>query len=286
MNYISLKMKNRILFVMAFCLSISIIEGSAETGVKNKIDLPDRGFCAHRGAMGTHPENTIVSFEAAVESGAQMVELDVWLTKDGKMVIMHDATVDRTTNGSGKILDFSLAEIKKLDAGGWKSAEFKGEKVPTFEEVLNVLPRNIWINVHVKGEGDTPVMAARLLQKQNRLHQAFLACSAKAADAARKAFPDILICNMDRQDSNWEYVNATIAMKANFIQLKGKITPEFADYSEALKKNGIRINYFGTDSPEELKLLFNYGVDFPLVNDIVHTIAFSDELGIEKVVTQ
>ena len=82
---------------------------------------------------------------------------------------------------------------------------------------------------------------------------------------------------MARQDSKWEYVNATIKMKADFIQLKGEITPAFADYTKALKKNGIRINYFGTDSPGELKQLFDYGVDFPLVNDIVHTVAFLKE---------
>jgi glycerophosphoryl diester phosphodiesterase len=233
--------------------------------------LPERGLCAHRGAMNTHPENTIVAFEAAVKAGAQMVELDVWLTKDRKMVIMHDETVNRTTNGSGKISDLTLAEIKKMDAGSWKSTKFKGGKVPTFEEALNVLPRNIWINVHIKGEGDTPVMAARLLQKQNRLQQAFLACSAKAAEEAKKAVPGILICNMEREDSNWDYVNATIAMKADFIQLRGEITPEYADFAKALKKNGIRINYYGTDSPETLKLLFSYGIDFPLVNDIVHS---------------
>ncbi|QGY42779.1 glycerophosphodiester phosphodiesterase [Maribellus comscasis] len=275
-------MKKTILFVLAFCFSLSIVEGNIGLAFNGKTekrkDLPVHGFCAHRGAMVTHPENTIVAFKAAVEAGAQMVELDVWLTQDGKMVIMHDETVDRTTNGSGRISDFTLAKIKKLDAGSWKSSDFEGEKVPTFEEALSVLPRNIWINVHVKGEGETPVMAAKLLQKENRLNQAFLACSGKAAKDAKEAVPGILICNMDRQDSNWDYVNATIKMKANFIQLKGKITPEFAEYTKALKKNGIRVNYFGTDSPDELKLLFEYGVDFPLVNDIVHTSGYLETI--------
>lgn len=109
------------------------------------------------------------------------------------------------------------------------------------------------------------------------MHQAFLACSTVAAEKAKKDVPEILICNMDRQASNWDYVNATIAMKADFIQLRGEITPDYADYVRALKKNGIRINYFGTDSPEILKLLFDYGVEFPLVNDIVHTINYLEK---------
>jgi glycerophosphoryl diester phosphodiesterase len=243
---------------------------------QSKVDhtLPSIGLCAHRGAMETHPENTIPAFVAAVKAGAQMIELDVWLTKDNKMVVIHDATVDRTTNGTGKVIDLTLAEIKKLDAGSWKSSAFEGEHIPTFKEVLQVIPRNVWINVHIKGEDQTPVLAAQLLQKENRLHQAVLACKKDAAKSAKELVPGILICNMERQASNWDYVNETIAMKADFIQLKGEITPEYEDYTKALKKNGIRVNYFGTDSPETLKLLFKYGVDFPLVNDILHSIAY------------
>ena len=271
-------MKTISLYVLVVCFSLSTVKSYTKQISKSEKEgvnpLPTRGLCAHRGAMKTHPENTISAFKAAVEAGAQMVELDVWLTRDNKMVVIHDASVDRTTNGSGKVVDFSLPEIKKLDAGSWKSPVFKGEKIPTFEEALNVIPRNIWLNVHIKGEGETPVMAARLLQKEKRLHQAFLACSAEAAEIARKVVQEIKICNMERQVSNWDYVNETIAMKANFIQLKGKITPEYARYANTLKKNGIRINYFGTDSPETLKLLFSYGVDFPLVNDIVHSISY------------
>lgn len=260
----------KIMYLLLLLLSCTNVIAQSEAGNA----LPARGLCAHRGAMETHPENTIPAFEAAVKAGAQMIELDVWLTKDRKMVVIHDATVDRTTDGSGKVIDFTLAEIKKLDAGSWKSQEFAGTGIPTFEEALQIIPRNIWINVHVKGEGQTPVMTARLLQKKNRLHQAFLACTKNAAESAKKEVPGILICNMERQASNWDYVNETIAMKADFIQLKGEITPEYALYTKALKEKGIRINYYGTDSPETMKLLFKYGVDFPLVNDIVHSISY------------
>ncbi|MCY1719654.1 glycerophosphodiester phosphodiesterase family protein [Prolixibacteraceae bacterium Z1-6] len=265
-------MMSKKLYVIAFCLSFYSGIGQNLKSDTKVSELPSRGLCAHRGAMKTHPENTIPAFNAAVKAGAQMIELDVWLTKDKQMVVLHDATVDRTTNGSGKISDLSLKEIKKLDAGSWKAEGFAGEKIPTFKEVLRVIPRNIWINVHIKGEGDTPVMAAQLLRKEKRLHQAFLACSTKAAETAKKVVPEILICNMDRQNSTQEYVQGTIAMKADFIQLRGNVTPEFADYCKLLKDNGIRINYFGTDSLETINLLFNYGVDFPLVNDIVHSI--------------
>ena len=88
---------------------------------------------------------------------------------------------------------------------------------------------------------------------------------------------------MDRQGSSLDYVNNTIELGADFIQLTGKITPEFADYAKSLKAKGIRINYFGTDSPEEIRTLYDYGIDFPLVNDVIKSINVAKEAGFEPV---
>jgi glycerophosphoryl diester phosphodiesterase len=247
------------------------------------IKLPVRGLCAHRGAMATYPENTLIAFREAVKAGAHMIEFDVFLSKDQKMVVIHDQTVDRTTNGIGKVSDLTLDEIKKLDAGSWKSPEFAGQKIPTLEEVLEIMPINIWLNIHVKGDDQVSLMVAETLAEQKRLKQAFLACSASGADKAREAVPEIMICNMDRQDSSLDYIKETINMKADFIQLNQQITPSFADYAKILKDNGIRINYYGTDSPEEIRMLFEYGIDFPLVNDIIKSIKVVSELGIQPV---
>lgn len=91
---------------------------------------------AHRGASGYAPENTMASFELATKMKADGIELDVQVSKDGKLVVFHDEKVDRTTNGSGYIKDLSLSYIKKLDSGSWFSKKFKNEKVPTLDEVL------------------------------------------------------------------------------------------------------------------------------------------------------
>ena len=276
-------MKETVLVFIAVCIySVGFCQ-SGSSGIP-EYKLPVQGFCAHRGAMQTHPENTLAAFRAAAEAGAHMIEFDVQLTRDHKLIIMHDGTVDRTTNGTGKVSDLTLTEIKKLDAGSWKSDKFKGEKVPTFKEALAVMPYNIWLNVHIKGDPEIARRITKILKKQNRLHQAFLACSAEAASAARSIVSDVLICNMDRQNANWDYVTGTIDLKAQFIQLRGEITPEFSRYTEVLKKNGVHVNYFGTDSPGEIKILFEYGIDFPLVNDIVHTINLADKFQIEKVI--
>ncbi len=93
---------------------------------------------AHRGNSRYFPENTIPSFESAMRLEIDMIETDVHMTKDGELIVMHDDKVDRTTDGTGFIFDHTLAEIKELDAGSWKSDEFKGTRVPAFAEFLEL----------------------------------------------------------------------------------------------------------------------------------------------------
>ena len=244
------------------------------------IAMPARGLCAHRGAMSTHPENTIPAFEEAIRLGAQMIEFDVQLTKDGALVLMHDATVDRTTNGKGKAADLTLAELKALDAGSKMDAKFTGTRIPTFEEALAVFPQNVWLNCHLKGGADLGEATAKVIAKTGRAHQAFLAATADAAMAARAVVPDILICNMERQSSSMSYAQDTIAMKAQFIQLlgKGEVPVEAI---KLLKDAAIRVNYYHDESPEGLRRQWQAGVDFPLVNDLAKAVPIALEAGIK-----
>lgn len=106
---------------------------------------------AHRGSAGTHPENTFASYRAAVKAGSDGIEIDVHLTKDQDLVVIHDATVSRTTNGKGFVKDFTLKEIKELDAGSWFAEEFKDERIPTLEEVLVFMSKNeLLLNIELK----------------------------------------------------------------------------------------------------------------------------------------
>jgi glycerophosphoryl diester phosphodiesterase len=94
----------------------------------------------HRGAAGYAPENTLASFRRAVELGADAVEFDLHRTRDGHFVVIHDDTVDRTTNGTGEVAAYTLAELRRLDAGSWKGPEFAGEPIPSFAEVIEGFP--------------------------------------------------------------------------------------------------------------------------------------------------
>ena len=116
----------------------------------------------HRGAMGHAPENTIASFERGVALGSDAIELDVHLSRDGHIVVMHDQTVDRTTDGSGRIDDLTLAQIKELDAGSSFSSEFRGEPIPTLEEVLAWAKGKTELVIEIKGH---PVPQPGLLEQ-------------------------------------------------------------------------------------------------------------------------
>jgi glycerophosphoryl diester phosphodiesterase len=111
----------------------------------------------HRGASGYEPENTLRSFARAVQMGADMIELDVFLCKSGEIVVIHDEKVERTTNGNGSVKKMSLAELKKLDAG-------KGERIPLLSEVFDLVDKRIKINIEIK-DSNAPKAVACLISE-------------------------------------------------------------------------------------------------------------------------
>ncbi len=250
-----------------------------------KITMPQRGICAHRGASDSHPENTLAAFREAIRLGAHMIEFDVALTKDGELVLMHDKTLDRTTNGTGPVSAHTLAQLRKLDAGRWKHPRFQGERIPTLDEALQMMPVNIWLNVHLKGGPALAEKTARRIVAQKRRHQAFLACGKQAAEAAKRVDPQILICNMERQANNRQYVDETIAAQADFIQLyRGKsVSPE---HTKRLSLHRVRINYCCSNEAEQIQALFAAGVEFPLVDRLSDMMRVADDIGIARLQPQ
>jgi glycerophosphoryl diester phosphodiesterase len=112
-------------------------------------DLPRPIVIAHRGASAHAPENTLAAFELALRQGADAVELDVKLSRDQQPVVIHDQTVDRTTDGKGRVSDLTLAELRRLDAGSHFDVAYQGEPIPTLEEVLRAIGQLTIINIEL-----------------------------------------------------------------------------------------------------------------------------------------
>ncbi|MBE1553676.1 glycerophosphodiester phosphodiesterase [Sporosarcina limicola] len=108
---------------------------------------------AHRGSSGTHPENTLSAFKEAARLPIYGVEFDVHMTKDGELIVIHDESIDRTSNGSGLVKDMTLEELKTFDYGAWFSVEFEGEGIPTLQEVFVVFAQTSHhINIELKSD--------------------------------------------------------------------------------------------------------------------------------------
>jgi glycerophosphoryl diester phosphodiesterase len=120
----------------------------------------------HRGAKGHAPENTFASFNLAVELGVSAVETDVHLSKDGEVVLIHDHTVDRTTDGRGFVKDLTLAELRQLDAGSWFDPSFAGQQIPTLEELLAWAHDRVGVAIEIK---NGPIYYPGIAEKVIRL---------------------------------------------------------------------------------------------------------------------
>ncbi|GLB61162.1 glycerophosphodiester phosphodiesterase [Cytobacillus sp. NCCP-133] len=126
---------------------------------------------AHRGASAYAPENTIASFEKAVELGFDYIELDVRFSKDGHLVVIHDANVKRTTDGKGFVGDLTVKEIKKLDAGSWFSSAYEGERIPLLNEVIERFSGQIGLLIEMKAPENQPRMTEVLAEMLNSCTQ-------------------------------------------------------------------------------------------------------------------
>jgi len=153
-------MRIKVLCLILAFVSIRTVNSPAQSGMSQTHNLPalynndddDFIIIAHRGASAYYPENTMIAFEKAVELGAEMIELDIALSKDGIPVVFHDAKLNRHTNGTSYLKYYTLEELKKLDAGSWFDPKFSNQTIPTLQEVLEFASGEIALNIEIKTE--------------------------------------------------------------------------------------------------------------------------------------
>ena len=171
-------------FNMLMLMCVIAVPPEPETNAS----IADPILLAHRGLVQHAPENTLPSFAAAIELGLS-IELDVYQTRDENLVVIHDRTVDRTTNGTGEVNEMTLAEIRRLDAGSWFDPRFAGEKVPTLEEVFKLIRERqrtlvtIALNMKVISPG-IEKRIVRLVEKYELFDQLF--AFGQSSDSSRR----------------------------------------------------------------------------------------------------
>lgn len=154
-----------LLLICTFLNSLSPFAQMYNSPVLPNEDKDGFTVIAHRGASAYAPENTHSSFKLAIDMEAEMIELDVLLSKDGIPVVIHDEKLKRTTSGKGKVKDYNLSELKYLDTGSWFDPEFQGEPFPTLEEVLSYTKDRIAVNIEIKTEAVTDEVNDGIVEK-------------------------------------------------------------------------------------------------------------------------
>ena len=230
--------------------------------------LPKR-LCAHRGFSTVAPENSLPAFGSAVALGATEIEFDLWWTKDGEIVSIHDATLDRVSNGTGKVFDHTYEELLKLDFGSKTGKHFAGLKILRFEEILAKLSCHTIMNIHMKDVGKEWDEAhvkkvLRLIDAYDaRAHVYFMSSCGPLQDQLARLAPDIPRC-MGYAPGK-DIVDEAIKHKCQMVQLfKPYFDQSTVDRAHAA---GMRVNVFWSDDPAEAKKFLDMGIDTILTND-------------------
>jgi len=235
---------------------------------------------AHRGFSKIAPENTMPALQAAFDAGADLVEIDVRMTADGALVLMHDAFVDRTTSGRGSVSALSLSEIRQLDAGGWFKRSYAGTLVPTLDEVLDWSRDRVALLIELKNSPDRdPAFLAALLDAIERNH---------AEDFAIPAcFDHRTLAELNRRRPRWQLeiivpcrlvdpVHAARAAGASLLSLEPDYT--VAEDVEVLHAAELAVLTTVT-SPGHGRVLLEMGVDVIESDDVELAISALRETG-------
>ena len=230
--------------------------------------MPYPRVCAHRGFNTVAPENSMPAFGAAVAMGAEEIEFDLWFTKDGEAVSMHDSTLERVSDGTGKICDYTLEELLKFDFGIKRSERFAGMRIPTFEQILKKFACHCVMNIHLKTGGDDPSYldkVVRLIEKYDcEKYVYFMSGSDSLLERLQRDYPKIKRC-CGAGSGKWEIVDRAIKYGCEKVQLfKPYFNQEMIDKAHA---NGIICNVFWSDDPEETERFLDMGIDVILSND-------------------
>lgn len=224
---------------------------------------------AHRGASGSAPENTMSAFNKAVALGADGIECDVQLTKDARLVICHDETIDRTSDGKGFIKDKTYEELSSLDAGSWFGAEYAGEKVPLLEELLDLVKKSgLYLNIELKNgiiqyenlEQKTVDMVKSFGLLDKTIFSSF---NHYSVYELKKKYPEAFTgaLYMEGLYKPWKYLEDINCNCAHpyYLAAKPQIT-------EGLRKHGYTVNTFTVNDAGTAAMLIKSGVEGIITN--------------------
>ncbi len=219
---------------------------------------------AHRGASGTFPENTLSAFRAAIDAGADMCELDVQLSRDGAVVVIHDDTVERTTDGKGEVAELTLEELKRLDAGAkFKGGPFKGAQIPTLDEVFSVTSGKCGLNIELKA-GGLEHQVAQIMQARNALADSIVSSFEWEYLKKIQQLHFNIRVGLLAEEKPVELMMNAVAMRAHSINPRWDMVT--SDLCKAAHERGLKLYTWTVDADSRMRALIECGVDGIMTN--------------------
>ncbi len=225
-------------------------------------------IAAHRGSSGSAPENTIAAFKQAIDDGADMIELDVRMTGDFELVVLHDRTVRRTTNGKGRIWNLTLTGVRSLDAGSWFGRQFHGERVPFLRHVMDILPPHVTLNIEVKTDGDPRRQIAfeeslvLLLREKNFLTRVLVSSfNHKFLSRLHEIHPGIRTGALYMPVRDTGKKPSTLARRLGASAFICSIAQLRKRFAADIHANGLTLVCYGVNTPKQLEKAIRIGVD-------------------------
>lgn len=226
---------------------------------------------AHRGASAHAPENTLAAFQRALDDGAPAIEFDVKLSRDGVVVIIHDHTVDRTTDGHGSVRAMTLSQLRALDAGSWFDSTFRGERLPTLDEVFGRFGGQVFMNVELTNYAspfDLLVPKVALIIKKHRLQEGVLLSSflPHNLSTARRLLPEVPrgLLAFPSWKGDWQRVVGRFMDLQAEHPFVGDITARYVEAIHARKRKAFA--YTANDAAQ-MRRLFDLGIDGLFTDD-------------------
>ena len=227
---------------------------------------------AHRGDSLHAPENTLPAISQAIQKGADGIELDVKLTADGHVVVIHDSDVDRTTDGSGRISSLSLEEVHKLDAGSWFAPEFSGTKIPLLEETFETIGRDKLINIELKNYS-TPfnglaLKVCELIKRHNNGSQIILSSFfAFNLKIAARELPGISLGLLAMRGGLGSWPRSFGFMFGDYQALHPHLSDVSREQVQRVHRLKRRVHAWTVNAAEDIRRLRDWGVDGIITDD-------------------
>ena len=222
-------------------------------------------ICAHRGLSHACPENTLPAFTAAIALRGDEIEFDLWLSADGVPVVCHDPTLERTTNGTGRIRELSWEVIRRADAGATTGEVWAGVRIPRLEEVLDE-SAGVGVNIHIKDPGPGGALVkitCDQVRERELTDRAYIAGMEDVLSAAREYAPEVMRCCLAGQNSPDDQIDLAIEHACQRIQFGRSVMKVNAERAHSV---GLVNNLFWSDELQDAQSYVEMGIDVVLTN--------------------